>query len=264
MKSSAIRNLADYYTPILMVIPQISSHIDILLDRVVPEFFAQHQAIFNDSKIIKISQTESNISIEGVRKLLETLAYGSLNGELQAVVLPNIDLASIPAQNALLKVLEEPPAHIQFFLSTAAPDAVLETVRSRCSIAYFTSDIQNNEIDAESTTNPADILDKIGKNSIRENIELAETYQNKQEAINILTTMLNFLHQKMSSDSGGTTGRVITEHYTTACKAIITTVAMLQQNVNVKLALVECFIQLNALQKAAGGRGDESSFSSSF
>ena len=248
MKSSAIRNLDTFYTPILVIISQNSSHEDILLSRVVPTFFAMNQAIFNDAKIIKIATNESNISIEEVRKLIEQLSFGSLNGELQAVLLPNIDNASIPAQNALLKILEEPPPNIQFFLTARAAEAVLETIRSRSTVQYLVNDSNADDIDTENSSDASGVLEKITTNSIRENIELAETYQNKQEAINILTSILKNLHTKLETGTqSDTQTRADHAAYTQACKNVVTAIVSLQQNLNVKLVLTECFIQLQKL-----------------
>ncbi len=47
-------------------------------------------------------------------------------------VLPEAAAMNVQAQNALLKVLEEPPAHVRFILCAENPGALLDTVRSRC------------------------------------------------------------------------------------------------------------------------------------
>jgi DNA polymerase III delta prime subunit len=254
MKPSAIRNLSSHTTPILVSIPQFSSHEELLLSRVVPEFFATQQANFNISKIIKINNNESNITIEEVRALIQKLAFASLNGELQAVVLPHIELASIPAQNALLKILEEPPPQIQFFLSTTAPELVLGTIVSRCRVQVLKFDIENNDIDILTSNESGGVWQKINQNSVRENIALAETYQSKQEAINIATNILQVVHQKLkktvveaanqAEDSLRADSTEERLYLLAAAKILITTIGLLQQNVNIKLALSECFIKI--------------------
>ncbi len=45
---------------------------------------------------------------------------------------PEADRMNVPAQNALLKLLEEPPAHVAFILCAENPETLLETIRSRC------------------------------------------------------------------------------------------------------------------------------------
>lgn len=270
MRPTAIRNLQTFFTPSLVEISQISNHMELLLSGVVPDFFAANQAIFTHSKLIIINQSESNLSIEDVRKMIETLSFGSLNGEIQAVLLSHIEQASIPAQNALLKILEEPPPQIKFFLTTTSKEAVLETILSRCEVTSVVNDIKNNDIDIERMGEAERVWEAIGKNSIRENIELAETYQNKQEAINILSNILKIAHlkleevtqngekrsKKVEQGEGQSLGTASTSQQpqltaanqqaqlVAACKTVITAIGQLQQNVSVKLALVECFMKL--------------------
>lgn len=244
MKPSAIRNLPTFYTPSLVVIPQISSHSETLLSKIVPGYFSMHQAIFNPSKVIVINQNESSLSIEEVRKMVNTLSFGSLNGELQAVLLLHVELASIPAQNALLKILEEPPPHIKFFLTTTATDAVLETIVSRCEVQAAQNDIQTDVIDTERYENGRELCEKICTNSVRENIELAETYQNKQEAIKILTTILNILHMNVRQGIPDNFQGQNLLHYTTAARTVLAALDSVQKNVNLKLVMAECFLKL--------------------
>ena len=244
MSSAAIRNLQQLFTPSLVVISQIGSHCDLLLSKVVPDFFSTYQANFSQSKLIKINQTESSIGIEEVRGLQEQLSFGSWGGELQAVLLIRLDQASIPAQNALLKILEEPPAQTKFFVTTTAAESVLETVRSRCEIMILENDIQNNDFDIDSTIS---ILDQITRNSMRESIELAESYQSKQECINILTNILKTLHGKLQKLRSNNEEGENLIGLTTASKTILTAIDQLQKNVNVKLVMVECFLKLKQL-----------------
>jgi hypothetical protein len=244
MSSAAIRNLPQLFTPSLVVISQIGSQYDLLLNKVVPEFFLAYQAIFSKSKLIIINQTESSIGIEEVRGLQEQLSFGSWSGELQAVLLIRLDQASIPAQNALLKILEEPPAQTKFFVTTTAAESVLETVRSRCQIMILENDIEKYDFDTDGSIS---ILDQISHNSMRESIELAESYQSKQECINILTNILNILHRKLQKLRSNNEDGENFIGLTTASKTVLTAIDQLQKNVNVKLVMVECFLKLKQL-----------------
>ena len=73
-----------------------------------------------------------SITIDQVREAVEQVGYRPFEGRRRVIVVDDADLLVPPAQNALLKTLEEPPARSQFVLVTARPDMLLDTVRSRC------------------------------------------------------------------------------------------------------------------------------------
>lgn len=72
----------------------------------------------------------SNNGIDDVRKLKEMVGY-THPGKWRVVSIDEVHNLSSPAFNALLKVLEEPPARTTFILSTTQPELIPDTVRSR-------------------------------------------------------------------------------------------------------------------------------------
>jgi DNA polymerase III subunit delta' len=77
-------------------------------------------------------QPSREILIEQVRKLGEFLAVSSHRGGRRVVLLAPAEALNGPAANALLKMLEEPPAGAVFLGVSDEVDAVLPTIRSRC------------------------------------------------------------------------------------------------------------------------------------
>lgn len=73
-----------------------------------------------------------SISIKQVRDLASLFAVAPSMSPWRAVVIDSIDDLEGPAANALLKMLEEPPANCIFFLVSHAPGRLLPTIRSRC------------------------------------------------------------------------------------------------------------------------------------
>lgn len=71
------------------------------------------------------------IKVDEVRDALERCAYRPFEGQRRVVLVRDADALVEAAQNALLKSLEEPPPATVFVLTSAAPDALLRTVRSR-------------------------------------------------------------------------------------------------------------------------------------
>ena len=70
-----------------------------------------------------------DITIEQIRQLYHDTR--SARDHHLSVVIDDADRMSIPAQNAFLKLLEEPPAQVVFILTTHAPQLLLPTIRSR-------------------------------------------------------------------------------------------------------------------------------------
>lgn len=78
-----------------------------------------------------------DIRIEQIRQLQERLAFRALESKTKVAILVGAHAMNQPAQNALLKTLEEPPSGTVLILVSSAPDKLLPTIRSRCSKAAF-------------------------------------------------------------------------------------------------------------------------------
>jgi DNA polymerase-3 subunit delta' len=78
-----------------------------------------------------------SIKIEHVREAVDRTMYRPFEGRRRVTIVEQADALVPPAQNALLKTLEEPPSGSMFILVTSRPDILLSTVRSRCSHMRF-------------------------------------------------------------------------------------------------------------------------------
>lgn len=77
------------------------------------------------------------ITIGQVKELSKFASLSSLNNGYKAVIIKQAHCLNLEAQNAFLKILEEPKGDVFFILLTEHPDRLLETVRSRCSKVFF-------------------------------------------------------------------------------------------------------------------------------
>ena len=72
------------------------------------------------------------ITVDQIRALVEDAAVLPNEAERKVYILPEADAMNAAAQNAFLKLLEEPPAFVSFLLCAQRAEALLPTVRSRC------------------------------------------------------------------------------------------------------------------------------------
>ncbi len=74
----------------------------------------------------------SNNGVDSVREMTDAVRYAAVSGRYKIYIIDEVHMLSKPAFNALLKTLEEPPAHVKFLLATTEIDKVPLTVLSRC------------------------------------------------------------------------------------------------------------------------------------
>ncbi|MEO7298153.1 MAG: DNA polymerase III subunit gamma/tau [Verrucomicrobiota bacterium] len=96
----------------------------------------------NDPKVQEIAEGRaldvleidgaSNNGVEQVRELRETCKYAPASSKFKIYIIDEVHMLSTAAFNALLKTLEEPPAHVKFMFATTEAEKILPTILSRC------------------------------------------------------------------------------------------------------------------------------------
>ncbi|MBR5914226.1 MAG: DNA polymerase III subunit gamma/tau [Selenomonadaceae bacterium] len=79
----------------------------------------------------------SNRSVEDVQRLLSTASLAPLQSRIKTFIIDEVHMLSFEAVNSILKLIEEPPPHVAFFLATTEFNKVPQTIRSRCQILNF-------------------------------------------------------------------------------------------------------------------------------
>ncbi|MBV5261970.1 DNA polymerase III subunit gamma/tau [Synechococcus moorigangaii CMS01] len=91
------------------------------------------RAIANGSALDVIEiDAASNTGVDNIRELIERSQFAPVQCRYKVYVIDECHMLSVAAFNALLKTLEEPPAHVVFVLATTDPQRVLPTIISRC------------------------------------------------------------------------------------------------------------------------------------
>ncbi|NLT34308.1 MAG: DNA polymerase III subunit gamma/tau [Gaiellales bacterium] len=74
----------------------------------------------------------SNRGIDDIRDIRDNSHFAPVEGRMKVYIVDEVHMLTTEAFNALLKILEEPPAHVIFILATTEPHKVLPTILSRC------------------------------------------------------------------------------------------------------------------------------------
>ena len=90
------------------------------------------RAIMNETTMDVLElDAASNNSVDNIRDLLEQVRYPAQIGRYKVYIIDEVHMLSTAAFNALLKTLEEPPAHVVFILATTEPQKLPATILSR-------------------------------------------------------------------------------------------------------------------------------------
>jgi DNA polymerase-3 subunit gamma/tau len=143
----------------------------------------------NQMDVIEIDAA-SNTGVEDVREIIESCQYRPSHGQFKIFIIDEVHMLSKSAFNALLKTLEEPPAHVKFLLATTETYKIPETILSRVLkfdlkrinsdlIAQYLSSIchlENIIADAETLS----LIARDGNGSIRDSLSILD------QAINLV------------------------------------------------------------------------------
>jgi len=176
----------------------------------------------------------ASIGIEMIRQLQKRLFLKPYSAPVKAALIKEAEKLTIPAQNALLKTLEEPPANSLIILTASKTDLLLPTVVSRCQLIKLPAKTEI-EIDKETINYQLSIINLILKGRVGERIKIAERIaKNREEAIKFCQAQL-LLWRKMML--GEITSQLTTRQIIQALRAVQETLSLLEVNVNVRLAL---------------------------
>jgi DNA polymerase-3 subunit gamma/tau len=172
----------------------------------------------------------SNNSVEQVRELRENVKYMPAQSRLKIYIIDEVHMLSASAFNALLKTLEEPPAHVMFMFATTEPQKIPITVLSRCQRHDF------RRIDAAAI---ASHLKEICRQEAVESDEEA-LWLIAREAGGSMRDALSLLDQVMSGAEGALRAKRIPEILGVVDRQVIFAIssAILEQDVGQILDLV--------------------------
>lgn len=140
--------------------------------------------------------------IDGIREIIEKVQYRSPGSPVSVFILDECHQLTKDAQNALLKALEDAPAHAYFILCTTDPQKVIDTIRTRCQEFKFAPlgvddlvEIVMTVSEAEKIDLDATIITEIAKNAggsprlALTMLERCQAVASPEEAIKLISGM---------------------------------------------------------------------------
>lgn len=192
-------------------------------------------------------ESPSSIGIGQVRQLQKGLALKPYSSPVKTVLIREAERLTIPAQNALLKTLEEPPPNSLIILTTSKADLLLPTIVSRCQLIKLPAKTEI-EIDKETINHQLSTINFILKGRVGERIKVAEgVAKDREEAIKFCQAQLLLWREMLLTKIASSPKPPIRfkpyyplltpAQIVKTLGAIQETLSFLEANVNVRLAL---------------------------
>lgn len=176
-------------------------------DKYIKKFCEQHAIDQFDQTVLtletSVKQNTQSIGIEDIKQMQKKVFLKPLKSKQKAVIVDEAQLLTVEAQNALLKVLEEPPAHTLLILSTDTKETLLPTIISRCQIIALQEETQT--LSAQEKTELETFLEELPQWEIGERLKKAEQLaKDKEKAINWIAKLILVAREAMLRNNNET------------------------------------------------------------
>lgn len=140
-----------------------------------------------DGSILDVIEMDaaSNTGVDNIRDIIEEANYLPTKANCRVYIIDEVHMLSTGAFNALLKTLEEPPAHVKFILATTEPQKLPATILSRCqrfdfkkvSIEELAKHLKNisEQSNIDITDDALNLIATLAEGSVRDSISLLES-----------------------------------------------------------------------------------------
>ncbi len=154
-----------------------------------------------DVKILKPEKAFSSIKIDEIRKIREDAHIVSLEGGQKFYIIESAEVMTAEAQNAFIKILEEPPRNVIFILICSSVSKLLPTIRSRCQIYSGKTDFDTAQGNEEINKLAGDIAKFAALGDTENIMRLVAATPNDRNYLKLLTEMI--LHKLIRESVGG-------------------------------------------------------------
>lgn len=184
-----------------------------------------------------IIESETAVKISQIRQIKKFLSRRPFQAEFKTVIVPQAEKMTIPAQNAFLKILEEPPANSIIILISSSQNQLLATILSRCQLIKLNYN-PKSEFSEELLTEHKKKFKQIVNSGPAGRLKLIEAITvNKTEAENFLAKTIFVLQKELLSEKPN-------PKLVKTIKQTQKTLNLIKNNINLKLALENYVLRL--------------------
>lgn len=187
-----------------------------------------------------IKQNTQSIGIEDIKYMQKKIFLKPIKSEQKAIIIDEAELLTIEAQNALLKILEEPPEHTLLILSTTTKETLLPTILSRCKIVQLEE--KQTKLSEKEQEGLQTFLEALPEMGIGERLKKAETLaKDKDKAIEYITKLILVAREYLLQSSNKKSIKQLSNQIK-SFQALHTTLRT--TNVNPRFAIENTLLQL--------------------
>ncbi len=186
---------------------------------------------------LEIGQEEASVAIEQIRELQKNLSLAVTDNQIRTCIIWELQNLSLPAQQALLKLIEEPPALTQIILTADNAALLPETILSRCVVTYLTppvfapTKIEQAEI--------KEMLQVLSGQSYAQGLKLSEKLAKTENPAETLTKLLLIVRSGLLNQPSLKRAQVI--------RLLQQGIRDLSTNMNTQLVIEHCFLSIRRL-----------------
>jgi DNA polymerase III delta prime subunit len=142
------------------------------------------------------NKTAQSIGIEQIKLLRKRIFLKPIKSTDKLVIIEDAQLLTLEAQNALLKILEEPPAHTLIFLGTETQESLLPTILSRCQIIELQT--ENKNLSEQTLAELHTFIEALPGLSVGEKLKYAERLaKDKDKATEWIVNLILILREQL-------------------------------------------------------------------
>ena len=170
--------------------------------------------------------------------MLDKVILKPIKSQMKLIIVESAEELTAEAQNALLKVLEEPPDHTCIMLQASSSDSLLTTIISRCQIISFTD--EEKSLNADEKRKLEEFIRKLHSLPVGERLKKAESLgKNKEDALVWTEKIIRLLHHRITVENDFSEELIYDiKKFQELHRAIKTT------NVNIRFAVENTLLQL--------------------
>lgn len=190
------------------------------------------------------SKNTTSIGIEDVKNMQKKIFLRPIKSQTKAIVIEESHLLTPEAQNALLKVLEEPPLHTIIILSAETKDSLLPTIVSRCQVIMLEE--ENLELTPKEHLEYIEFIKKLPTLSVGDRLKKAEILaKDKQKAIEWIEKLIIALRDTMLKNISNDTLSRESTTWSDTIRALTTLHTLLKTtNANPRFAIEDTLLGL--------------------